>query len=186
MYCTTTISRQLLRKAFAPYKFITRNWNSLQALGASRSRRVLPSITCTIVAGASVLSPHHCSQRSPPSLPSNVLLPLSLLDDSVTPQVDLYDQQGPRRHDTAHLNHCHNWRNASMSDSKPAPNSAPATPPGSQPRIPESYIEIPDQRRYILSLGVACQVCVLQSCLAYKVALRSLEWAVDCPLSFAK
>ncbi|TBU54901.1 hypothetical protein BD310DRAFT_885314 [Dichomitus squalens] len=43
-----------------------------------------------------------------------------------------------------------------MSATKPSPGSAQA-PPGSRPRIPESFLEVPDQRLYALSLGVACQ-----------------------------
>ena len=58
-----------------------------------------------------------------------------------------------------------------MSTTKPATGSA--QPP---PRIPERVIEVPEQRLYILSLGVACQVCL---CMIYPSC--SLWRSVDCP-----
>ncbi len=45
-----------------------------------------------------------------------------------------------------------------MSSSKSASGSA-QPPPASRPRIPETFIEVPDQRRYAVSLGVLCLVC---------------------------
>ncbi|KAH9920261.1 uncharacterized protein BXZ73DRAFT_91987 [Epithele typhae] len=54
-----------------------------------------------------------------------------------------------------------------MSSSKPALTSATPPPPDFQPRIPERYIEVPDQRRYILSLGVACQAIKIFDLIRY-------------------
>ncbi|KAI0778735.1 hypothetical protein BD413DRAFT_465706 [Trametes elegans] len=48
-----------------------------------------------------------------------------------------------------------------MSTSKPIPNGTASGPPQPPPRIPESFIEVPDQRRYVLGLGVACQAVKL-------------------------
>ncbi len=45
-----------------------------------------------------------------------------------------------------------------MSSSKSASGSAQPLP-ASRPRIPETFLEVPDQRRYAVSLGVLCLVC---------------------------
>lgn len=39
----------------------------------------------------------------------------------------------------------------------PTPGTAPG-PPQPPPRIPERLLEVPDQRYYVLGLGLACQV----------------------------
>ncbi|KAI9068689.1 hypothetical protein FKP32DRAFT_1587461 [Trametes sanguinea] len=67
-----------------------------------------------------------------------------------------------------------------MSTSKPAANGAASQPPQPPPRIPESFIEVPDQRRYVLSLGVACQAAKIVDLLRYWV------WPSDGPLHFAR
>ena len=87
------------------------------------------------------------------------LLPLPCL--SVPPvtyrQQRLYDKQEPL-FDVSVTTPPHRAAVA-MSTSKPASASGSAQPPpGSRPRIPETYIEIPDQRRYAVSLGVLCLV----------------------------
>ncbi|KAI0756262.1 hypothetical protein C8Q80DRAFT_1092612 [Daedaleopsis nitida] len=67
-----------------------------------------------------------------------------------------------------------------MAPSKPASGSTPSIPPGSRPRVPESVIEVPEQRLYILSLGVACQAAKMWDLLRYWL------WPSDEPQHFAR
>ncbi|KAI0699371.1 hypothetical protein C8T65DRAFT_581174 [Cerioporus squamosus] len=67
-----------------------------------------------------------------------------------------------------------------MSSSKPASGSAQPPPPASRPRIPETFIEVPDQRRYAVSLGVLCLAAK-----AFDI-LRYWLWPSDEPPRFAR
>ncbi|KAI0660622.1 hypothetical protein C8Q70DRAFT_976905 [Cubamyces menziesii] len=66
-----------------------------------------------------------------------------------------------------------------MSTSKPAANGAASEPPQPPPRIPETFIEVPDQRLYVVALGVACQAAKILDVLRY-------WWPSDVPLHFTR
>ncbi|KAI0639968.1 hypothetical protein C8Q77DRAFT_1043739 [Trametes polyzona] len=64
------------------------------------------------------------------------------------------------------------------STAKPAANGAASGPPQPPPRIPESFMEVPDQRWYILNLGAACQAAKLFDLVRY--------WRSEGPLHLAR
>ncbi|KAI0363538.1 hypothetical protein BV20DRAFT_1031218 [Pilatotrama ljubarskyi] len=67
-----------------------------------------------------------------------------------------------------------------MSSAKPASSGTASGTPQPPPRIPESFIEVPEQRLYVLSLGVACQAAKLLDLFRYWL------WPSDAPLHFAR
>ncbi|KAL1951146.1 hypothetical protein VTO73DRAFT_295 [Trametes versicolor] len=65
-------------------------------------------------------------------------------------------------------------------DSKPPTTGTAPGPPQPLPRIPERILEVPDQRYYVLGLGLACQAAKIWDLLQYWTS------SSDTPLHFAR